>query len=259
MPHAGPVVGVVGLGDGEGEGLVDQEIGTDDLEPVRKLENVGRSTAEYMRWRELMNATVTRTTAAPADSARSSMAANWEAPARTSGDDSQATNRSRPDSAITTPRTKPNGIPGTASGTMSRKPAQKACRSNEKSAIAGTLRGWEPDASASRIGDDLAMETFSRWSIAAVNLPEHADNPVHTVEGGLAAGTTVPLSPAPRCSPISPVRSRQRGDERVVGGGYEVWFRGPVLADERVVVAGGPTRSWRRSVIACARLVPEAR
>ena len=32
------------------------------------------------------------------------------------------------------------------------------------------------------------METFSRWSIAAVNLPEHADNPVHTVEGGLAAG-----------------------------------------------------------------------
>ena len=41
---------------------------------------IGRSTAEYMRWRELMNATVTRTTAAPADSA-SSMAANWEAPA----------------------------------------------------------------------------------------------------------------------------------------------------------------------------------
>ena len=40
------------------------------LNQFGKLENVGRSTAEYMRWRELMNATVTRTTAAPADSAR---------------------------------------------------------------------------------------------------------------------------------------------------------------------------------------------
>jgi hypothetical protein len=26
------------------------------------------------------------------------------------------------------------------------------------------------------------------WSVAAVNLPVHADNPVHTVEGGIAAG-----------------------------------------------------------------------
>ena len=26
------------------------------------------------------------------------------------------------------------------------------------------------------------------WSINAVNLPEHDDNPVHTIAGGLAAG-----------------------------------------------------------------------
>ena len=103
------------------------------------------------------------------------------------------------------------------------------------------------------------METFSRWSIAAVNLPEHADNPVHTVEGGLdagydgavVAGTTVF---AYLTRPVAAAWGRAW----VVGGGYEVWFQGPVLADERVVVAGGSDK-----VVAsvgervCARLVPE--
>ena len=28
------------------------------------------------------------------------------------------------------------------------------------------------------------VESFPSWSIAAVNLPEHADNPVHTADGG---------------------------------------------------------------------------
>ena len=35
--HTGPVVGVVGLGDGEGEGLVDQEIGPMILNQFGKL------------------------------------------------------------------------------------------------------------------------------------------------------------------------------------------------------------------------------
>ena len=133
-----------------------------------------------------------------------------------------------------------------------RNPAQKACRSNEKSAIAGTYEGGSR-ASASRIGDDLAMETFSRWSIAAVNLPEHADNPVHTVEGGLAAGYdgAVVAGTTVFAYLTRPVAAAW-GRAWVVGGGYEVWFQGPVLADERSWWPAGPTRSWRRSVIACA-------
>ena len=103
------------------------------------------------------------------------------------------------------------------------------------------------------------METFSRWSIAAVNLPEHADNPVHTVEGGLAAGYdgAVVAGTTVFAYLTRPVAAAW-GRAWVVGGGYEVWFQGPVLADERVVVAGGSDK-----VVAsvgervCARLVPE--
>ena len=103
------------------------------------------------------------------------------------------------------------------------------------------------------------METFPRWSIAAVNLPEHADNPVHTVEGGLAAGYdgAVVAGTTVFAYLTHPVAAAW-GRAWVVGGGYEVWFQGPVLADERVVVAGGSDK-----VVAsvgervCARLVPE--
>ena len=105
------------------------------------------------------------------------------------------------------------------------------------------------------------METFSRWSIAAVNLPEHADNPVHTVEGGLAAGYdgAVVAGTTVFAYLTRPVAAAW-GRAWVVGGGYEVWFQGPVLADERVVVAGGSDK-----VVAsvgervCVRLVPERR
>lgn len=103
------------------------------------------------------------------------------------------------------------------------------------------------------------METFPSWSIAAVNLAEHADNPVHTVEGGLAAGYdgAVVAGTTIFAYLTRPV-AEAWGRDWVAGGGHEVWFRGPVLADEPVVVAGGPDE-----VVAtvgerlCARLVPE--
>ena len=70
--------------------------------------------------------------------------------------------------------------------------------------------------------------------------------------------TTVPLSPAPRCSPISPRPvAAAWGRAWVVGGGYEVWFQGPVLADERVVVAGGSDKVVASVGERSARLVPE--
>lgn len=103
------------------------------------------------------------------------------------------------------------------------------------------------------------VERFSTWSIAAVNLPEHADNPVHTVEGGAAAGYAgaVVAGTTVFAYLTRPV-AQAWGRAWLVGGGLEVWFRGPVLADEQVVVAGGP-----EGVTAmvddrlCARLAPE--
>ena len=103
------------------------------------------------------------------------------------------------------------------------------------------------------------MESFPSWSIAAVNLPEHADNPVHTVEGGLAAGYAgaVVAGTTVFAYLTRPV-SAAWGRDWVTNGGHEVWFRGPVLADEPVVVSGGPdevTATVGDRV--CARLVPE--
>lgn len=103
-------------------------------------------------------------------------------------------------------------------------------------------------------GDD----TFRSWSIAAVNLPEHADNPVHTLEGGLAAGyggavvagTTV-------FSYLTRPVAEAWGLDWVTGGGLEVWFRAPVLAGESVLVSGNPNEVT--AVVGdrvCARLEP---
>lgn len=72
-----------------------------------------------------------------------------------------------------------------------------------------------------------------QWSVRAVNLAEHADNPVHTVEGGLAsgyagavvAGTTV-------YAYLTRPAAAGWGVEWVTAGSAEVRFRSAVLADE---------------------------
>ncbi len=99
---------------------------------------------------------------------------------------------------------------------------------------------------------------FAAWSIAAVNLPEHADNPVHTLEGGLAAGYNgAVVAGTTVLSYLTRPVAQAWGAEWVASGGYEVWFRSPVLADEQVVVAAD-----RDGVAAsvgdllCARLDP---
>lgn len=103
------------------------------------------------------------------------------------------------------------------------------------------------------------MTTFPSWSIAAVNLPEHADNPVHTVAGGHAAGYggAVVAGTTVFAYLTRPV-AQSWGRDWVAGGGHEVWFRGPVLAGEPVAVAGG-AREVTATVKGrlCARLVPE--
>lgn len=109
------------------------------------------------------------------------------------------------------------------------------------------------------VGHHEHMETFPSWSIDAVNLPEHADNPVHTVEGGVAAGYdgAVVAGTTIFAYLTRPV-AEAWGRDWVTNGGHEVWFRGPVLADETVVVAGDSSEVTATvGDRVCARLVPE--
>lgn len=75
------------------------------------------------------------------------------------------------------------------------------------------------------------------WSINAVNLPEHDDNPVHTLDGGLAAGFdgAVVAGTTIAAYMTRPV-AEAWGSEWLANGGYDVAFRGPVLADEPLSV-----------------------
>lgn len=83
------------------------------------------------------------------------------------------------------------------------------------------------------------------WSIEAVNLPEHADNPVHTEAGGRAAGypgavvagTTV-------YAYLTRWPATVWGADWVRGGGAEVRFLAAVIAGDPLdVVAGDATRT----------------
>ncbi len=99
---------------------------------------------------------------------------------------------------------------------------------------------------------------FADWSIAAVNLPEHADNPVHTLEGGLAAGYdgAVVAGTTVFAYLTRPV-AEAWGADWVTSGGYEVWFRAPVLADEQIrVAADGEGVAGTVGDRLCARLDP---
>ena len=103
------------------------------------------------------------------------------------------------------------------------------------------------------------VDAFPDWSINAVNLLEHSDNPVHTLEGGLAAGYAgaVVAGTTIYAYATRPV-AEAWGAGWVTGGGLEVRFRGPVLADELVEV-GGDADGVVASVDgrACTVLVPE--
>ncbi len=105
-------------------------------------------------------------------------------------------------------------------------------------------------------------DEFAPWSIKAINLPEHADNPVHTHEGGLAAGfpgavvggTTIY---AYMTRPVA----MAWGPEWVTGGGADTAFRAPVIEDDLVAVTSDETAEAHRIVASvagreCAWLAP---
>ena len=75
------------------------------------------------------------------------------------------------------------------------------------------------------------------WSIRAVNLAEHADNPVHTLEGGLAAGYAgAVVAGTTVYAYLSRPAAEGWGVDWIGGGTAEVRFHAPVLADDPVDV-----------------------
>lgn len=100
---------------------------------------------------------------------------------------------------------------------------------------------------------------FPSWSTRAVNLAEHGDNPIHTVDGGRAAGYggAVVSGVTVYAHATRPI-AEAWGVSWVTGGGVEMWFRGAVLEDDLVEVGGD-----HREVVAsvgdrrCVVLAPE--
>lgn len=92
------------------------------------------------------------------------------------------------------------------------------------------------------------------WSAVAPNLPEHADNPIHTDEGArgagypaaVVAGTTV-------YALMTHPPAVAWGDDWLSAGGCEVRFKGPVLADDLVECRVAPGTGGRWTVEAVAR------
>lgn len=91
------------------------------------------------------------------------------------------------------------------------------------------------------------------WSAVAPNLAEHADNPIHTDAGAreagypaaVVAGTTV-------YALMTHPPAVAWGDAWLAGGGCEVRFRGPVLADDlvRCDVSPGDDGHWTVEAVA---------
>ncbi|MEZ5247059.1 MAG: hypothetical protein R2707_18370 [Acidimicrobiales bacterium] len=75
------------------------------------------------------------------------------------------------------------------------------------------------------------------WSVRAVNLAEHADNPVHTREGGLAAGYAgAVVAGTTVYAYLTRPAAEAWGADWVGGGTAEVRFHAPVLAHDAVTV-----------------------
>jgi len=98
------------------------------------------------------------------------------------------------------------------------------------------------------------------WSIHAVNLPEHADNPVHTISGGLAAGYAgAVVAGTTVYAYLTRPAAQGWGADWVGGGTAEVRFHAPVLADELVELVPteretGPVIEARNPTNPCATL-----
>lgn len=86
------------------------------------------------------------------------------------------------------------------------------------------------------------------WSLTAVNLPEHADNPIHTDAGAQAAGFPRALvAGVSSYAVMTHVPTAAWGDAWLTGGGAHVRFRAPVFDRDPVdlIVVDGDTVELR--------------
>ena len=73
------------------------------------------------------------------------------------------------------------------------------------------------------------------WSVTAVNLPEHADNPIHTDAGARAAGFTGALvAGVTTYAAMTHVPVTAWGRDWITNGGAAVRFRHPILDDDTI-------------------------
>lgn len=85
--------------------------------------------------------------------------------------------------------------------------------------------------------DDSTAPALASWSTRAVNLPEHADNPVHTEVGGRAAGFAgAVVAGTTVYAYLTRPAAAAWGTDWVERGGAVVRFIGPVLADDRIEI-----------------------
>lgn len=79
------------------------------------------------------------------------------------------------------------------------------------------------------------MTTLQPWSVNAANLPEHADNPIHTDAGARAAGFAGALvAGVTTYAYLTHVPTTAWGMTWLMSGGAEVRFRTPVMDADRV-------------------------
>lgn len=82
---------------------------------------------------------------------------------------------------------------------------------------------------------DSALGGLTDWSVTAVNLPEHADNPIHTDAGAQAAGFPGALvAGVSSYALMTHVPVSAWGDAWIAGGGAHVRFGAPVFDGDSV-------------------------
>lgn len=82
------------------------------------------------------------------------------------------------------------------------------------------------------------------WSATAVNLPEHADNPIHTDSGARAAGFDAALvAGVTTYAAMCHLPATAWGVDWLSSGGASVRFRHPILDGERVDFVRGDGRT----------------
>ena len=100
--------------------------------------------------------------------------------------------------------------------------------------------------------------TLQPWSVAAVNLPEHADNPIHTDAGARAAGFDAALvAGVTTYAAMTHLPAVAWGREWIERGGAAVRFRTPILDGDRIECGVEDDRRVTASVNGSVRVEAE--